>query len=132
MKTLFEAIYTHFSAGGDFNTDIGGRLYLYEAPQDATFPYCVYTMISAASEFYMGIEEWRDIDIQFNIYTKDHSTSNVLTFADQLAEMFDDAAVSVTGYGTVKFSRNFMALLRDPEDGSWQHSTQYQVWLEKN
>lgn len=132
MKTLFSAIYTLFDAGGTFKTDIGGRLYLYEAPQGATFPYCVYTMVSGVPEFYMPSKEWRDIDIQFNIYAEDQSADNILGYSDHLAAMFDDAALTVTGYGLVKFTRNLMTLLRDPEDGTWQHTTQYETWLIKN
>ena len=132
MKALFDAIYTLFAAGGDFYDDMGGRLYLYEQPQGATYPLCVYTLVSDAPEFYFRSKEWEDIDIQFNIYTKESSADNILDYYEHLKTMFDNAALSVTGWSKVGFTRTLALLLRDPDDGTWQHTTQYTAWLIKS
>ena len=45
MNVLFQGIYSKL-AGSALNTAIGGRLYLKKAPQQATYPYVVYDLIT--------------------------------------------------------------------------------------
>jgi hypothetical protein len=45
VKNILTAIYGKFT-GSAFSTDVGGRIYLDEAPAGAEFPYCVFQIVT--------------------------------------------------------------------------------------
>lgn len=134
MKTLFTGIYSLFVAepANAFYTAIGGRLYLGEAPQGATYPYCVYSMPSNVPEYYFSGERLEEFLIQFSIFDKDGSASDIGTLFENLKTLFDDCTVTVAGYTCLIFERSLARLIRHPADNVWQHTVQYEVTLEKN
>ena len=133
MKVLFSAIKTRFDATpNDFYTAMGGRLYFYEAEQGATYPYCVYQMISDAPEYYFNDERFEDFLIQFSIFDNDQSAVGITDDYEALKTHFDDVSLSVTGYTNVVFEREGARLVRNPTDNVWQYSADYRVMCEKN
>lgn len=99
MKNFYTALMTKFNLGGDFYDDIGGRMYQGEAPERATYPYCVFSHISNTQEdvFKNKID---DIVIQFSIFSEKSSSTEVHDAMTDLKAMFDDCILTVSG-GTV-------------------------------
>jgi hypothetical protein len=130
LKPLFEAIYTYANTASNFKTAIGGRFYLHEAPQAATFPFAVYTMVSLDPEYYLGGNQLLRPYIQLSIFSNDIGATEVTTIWGYMCSRFDDAAINVTGYGTVEFRRSQSRLLRDPEPVNiWHYATDYELLL---
>jgi hypothetical protein len=140
MKALYTAIYTLFTAtsGGppavhnSFYTAIGGRLYFTEAPQAATFPYCVYSMISNTPEYFFNDELYEEFLIQFSLFDQDNSASDIGTNMGYLKSLFDDCSITVASYGHLLFERELSGMLRDADNNIWHYSVDYNVILEKS
>jgi len=134
IKLLFTAIYTYFAAGsaGSLYTSVGGRFYLTEAPQGATLPYIVYSMVSEIPEYWFGDMIHETFTLQFSIFSSSPSSTEALNIYTYLSAYFDDHIISITGYSGLKFERSFvLPLMRDAEDGVWHQPVEYTVLLEK-
>lgn len=132
MKALYEGIYGHFTAAGnDFYTAIGGRLYLGEAKEGATFPYCVYFSPSGAPDYWFDNNVFENFDIQFSLFSDAVSPVEVNTNYGYLTDLFDDAAITVSGYTVYEFERTFQQLMRDPGPARWHYVVQYDVSIYK-
>ena len=131
MKALFTGIYNLFTTGPPaIYTNVGGRFYLTEAPQNTTFPYIVYYVESNDYD-YQFVEDFEDFLIQFNIFDDDvSSASNISTYFENLKTLFDWSLPTVSGYSIVRFVREFATLARDDE--VWQYTIQYRILLQKN
>ena len=131
MKAHFTGIYNLFTTGPPtIYTNVGGRFYLTEAPQNTTFPYIVY-YVEGNDYDYQFVEDFEDFIIQFNIFDDDvSSASNIGTYFENLKSLFDWSTPTIAGYTVVRFVRQFATLARDDE--VWQYTIQYQVLLEKN
>jgi len=132
MKNLLTAIYSKFTTGPPtIYTNLGGKMYLAEAPQDTAMPYCVYDLISDVPEYHFGFQH-ESVLIQFSIYTDDSSATNVMTYGTNLKALYDNCSMSVSGYTHIDFNRDQSdRLLRDPEGETWQWSVDYTVLLGK-
>jgi len=130
MKTLFTGIYNLFITGTPaIYTNVGGRFYLTEAPQNTAFPYIVYYLANNDYD-YQFVEDFEDFLIQFNIFDDKASASNISTYFENLKTLFDWSVPTVTGYTVSRFVREFAQLVRDDE--VWQYTVQYRVLLQKN
>ena len=130
MKTLFTGIYNLFITGTPtIYTNVGGRFYLSEAPQNTAFPYIVYYLANNDYD-YQFVEDFEDFLIQFNIFDDKASASNISTYFENLKTLFDWSVPTVTGYTVSRFVREFAQLVRDDE--VWQYTVQYRVLLQKN
>jgi len=137
MKALYTAIYSKFTAEvagahNSFYTAIGGRLYFAEAPQGATFPYCVYSMISNTPEYFFNDELYEEFLIQFSLFDQDSSAGDIGTNVGYLKSLFDDCSITVASYGHLLFEREMGRLLRDAENNIWHYAVDYNVILEKD
>ena len=82
MKVLFESIWNHFAPPGtkpDIYTDLSGRLYLQEAPQNTSYPYAVYQLVSHTHEWFFA-EDLEEFTIQFGDVRFTNCTNNIYTF----------------------------------------------------
>ena len=133
MTPLLTGIYTLFSAlpHNTFYNAIGGRLYHANAPQEATFPYCVVESVSHEYDWNFT-DTFESVLIQFSIFTEERSASNIGVHWNKLATLFDDAAVSVSGYNEISMIRQQSRLLRDIENNIWQYVVEYECFLEKS
>jgi len=134
MNALFTAIYTHFGlvTGSGFYNDIGGRMYLNVAPQEAVFPYCVYFQV--ADDYNPDFtDDHEEIEIQFNIFTQDNSSLEAGSLLESLKTMFDFCALNVSGWSHLNFQRTMTLANNDftqvpPIQG---YSVMYDVLLER-
>ena len=107
MKAYYTALYTYFSAttGGahnDFYDAIGGRLYQFEAPDDAEYPYCVYSHVSdfQIDTFSADID---NIIIQFSIYSEKSSKQELLDTMTYLKSALNDCNLTISGGYVITF-----------------------------
>jgi len=133
MNALFTGIYSKFTTGVPaFYTNMGGRLYLVEAPQDSEYPHTVYSMPSNFPEYYFNDEVFEDFIIQFSIFDENKSSVTIGGYLENLKALYDDANITVAAYSTVIFERMTTQIFRHQKDNIWQYTTQYNVTLEKN
>lgn len=103
MKNFYISLYTYFSqttdaVHNDFFNDVGGRMYQFEAPDDAEYPYCVYKHISdyQIDTFTSDID---NIIIQFSVYSEKSSKQEILNTMTHLKDLFTDCGLTVSnGY----------------------------------
>lgn len=134
MNELFTAIYTYFTSDvlAPFYVGIGGRLYLKKAPQEATFPYCVYFMVTDDEDDDFT-DNREDIEIQFNIFSENNSSLEAGQLLGSLKTMFDDSNFDVSGWNLLMFRRRQVL---ENDDFSqvppiYGYSAMYDIILEK-
>jgi len=129
MKPLVEAIYTLFTTApySDLYNAVGGRLYLGEALQSTAYPYVVFKVVADNPEKYFGDTVIEDILIQFSLYSRNTSAVEVNDLFTYLKTLFDDCALTVTGYTHVSMARQDANLLRDAENNLWHYAVDYEV-----
>ena len=136
MKNLSTAIFSKFT-GSAFATSIGGRLYKGRAPQNPTWPYAVYFIVSDVPQdtFTEGIEEVR---VQFSIFSKASSSTEIEDAFASLWALFDDCVLSITSATHLSMTRGDATLTSgelDVADGSgeyWQYDVDYDVLMKRN
>ena len=134
MNALYRAVMVHFGLTPDsgFYDDIGGRLYLNHAPQEATFPYCVFFMVSDDTDPDFT-DEHEEITLQFNIFSQENSALEAGNLLESLKTMFDYCHLNVLGWSHLDFRRESVNPNNDftqvpPIHG---YSVMYDVLLEK-
>ena len=135
MKELIEGIYSKFSAANTFNTYIGGRMYLEEAPQGVTWPYATFHMDNAVHEWQFKTDYY-DVSILFNLFSNDSDASEVLTMHDYLTDLYDDSLLTITGHSHVYSIERFGTLAKEFDNNLkrniWQYSVEYGVYIKAN
>ncbi|MCP4568381.1 MAG: hypothetical protein GY841_12460 [FCB group bacterium] len=133
MNALFTGIYGE-KAGSALNTALGGRFYINMAPQNVAFPYCVYFLVSAEHEYDFS-DEHEEFIIQFNLFDQNsnHSALALGVILGNLKTVYDDAALTVTGYRALKMTRDFVFSNNDTttDPPVFGYSVQYTILLEK-
>ena len=132
MKPLFEGIYTLFTADteDDLYQAVSGRFYMGSAPQDATYPHIVYSLVSDMPDEHLSDSPLiEDILLQFSLYSQKKSASEVADMFTYLKAMFDDCIVTVSGYSLIEFTRDQANLIRDEENNIWHYAVDYNVIL---
>lgn len=95
MNYLLAAIMTKCAASA-LSTDVGGRIFLDEAPEGSTFPYVVFRIVAGAPQDTFK-NKLDDTLVQFSIYSISKSAAEVSgIYADMMA-LFDWSALTVTG-----------------------------------
>jgi len=128
MKALFEAIVNKFG-GSDLDTALSGRMYLYEAPEDAPMPFSVFMMESDISDYTFD-DSHNEIGMLFFVNSKEGKAVEVCENLELLEALYDDCKLSVTGYRFVGMERSEVQLLHDPGE-DWQYMVRYKIQLEK-
>lgn len=134
MDTLKTAIYTKFSAttGGSHNTfynAVNGKLYYERAPQDATLPYAVYSIINDDPDWTFTTF-FEKITITFNLFSEDESSSEIEDMYTYLEDLFDWCSFTMADHVLVYMRREQGRLSRDPEDDTWQYGVDYLIMTE--
>jgi len=118
MKALLTAIYTRYTATPHnslytalYVSAARGGLYPDNAPQGADFPFCVYGVHNRLWEPEMD-DEHELITVYFNVYSRT-GPANALDLAGYVTALFDEAAITVSGYGVLYFTRDTMIPLHD-------------------
>ena len=132
MKVLFEGLYDLFAPTGakpTIYTNLSGKLYLTEAPQNTAFPYAIYHLVTNDYDFQFD-EDFEEFLIQFTIFDDSVSAVNIATYFENLKTLYDWSSPTVTGYTVISVVREIAELLR--YDDVWQYVVQYRILLEKN
>lgn len=104
MRNLLAGIMSKCS-GSAFSTDLGGRIYESNAPQDADYPYCVFSIIGGTDEGTFT-EMVDDVTIQFSIFSISSGPGEVGKAYEDLIALFDNAILTITGGDCVRCVRN--------------------------
>lgn len=134
MNELFKAVWDRFvtTTGSGLYDDIGGRLYHNVAPQQATFPYCVYFSVDDTNELDFS-DDREEFLLQFNIFSQNNSAVEAGDLLSSLKTMFDNCNLNVTDWRHLRFKRNFVI----PNNAFEQvppvmgYSVEYNVLLER-
>ena len=134
MNEIFTAIYNKFTTDplDNFYVSIGGRLYLEKAPQNAVYPYVVYSMITDERDW-MFEEEFEEFTIDFNIWSQAASADEAGDILGYLKALFDDCSLTVAGgWRHLLFQRDVVFGNHDLEEDPpiWGYLVQYTVMVE--
>ncbi len=137
MNKLYASIYNLFKAAPDsvhsaFYTAISGRLYLFNAPQSAAYPYVVYFPVTNNNDLDFT-DEHETFKIQFNLFSQNNSALEAGTILGYLKTVLDNCKLTVSGWNALKFQRDFVIPFNDLEQTPPIHgySVQYNCLLEK-
>jgi len=135
VKALFNAIYSKWNSSvKDSVSGITCKLYNTEANPDASYPYCVMTIVSDVENGTLT-EVIEDNLIQFAVYDDSSTAENVLDIFEAVKSAFDFEDLTVTGYKSIGTDRVGGAnLTKITEEGSnyWQLICQYRIRIEEN
>lgn len=95
MNNLLQALMTKIS-GSALSVDVGGRIYLDEAPNGAEFPYCVFFIVSGTPDRTFT-EHYTDILIQFSLFSASEGATEITTMYADLKSLFDECALTISG-----------------------------------
>lgn len=112
MNALFTATMTKIS-GSALSSDVGGRIFLDQAPEGTEFPYIVFFIVSSVPEdtFVKDIE---NTIIQFSIFSASAGATEITTIYGHLKALFKDAKLTVTGGVNVALEQeNLATMLED-------------------
>jgi len=106
-------------------------LYKERAKQNATLPYAVFRIIINVPEW--GFTNYYEkVRIQFDLYSKENSSSQVEDMYTNLKSLFDWCTLIVSGNTCLYMRRELARLSSDPEDDYWHYVIDYEIMLEKN
>lgn len=126
------AIYTKLTSTSSFKTAIGSRVYYKKALQGATFPYCVYSFYADTHDFDSGTD-FESIYIQFSLYDKSESSSNIGLLEGYLISLLEGSEFSLTNYkqlSLIRLSKRYPIV--EESNQVWQTIIEYRLFLEHN
>jgi len=129
-EELKEAIFTKLTAAGDFNTNIGGRVYYGIADQPIVYPCCVYSFYADNHSFDSG-NKWEEIFIQFSMFSNDSSSAGVTTLESNLIDLLDGAILSFPSFVQIQLKRLSKRYLID-SNKVWNSIVEYRIEMEHN
>jgi hypothetical protein len=100
VKNLLAGIMTKFS-GSTVSTNVGGRIYFDQAPDGATMPYIVFSIVVGVS-LDTFTDKITDTTIQFDMFSSSTSVTEISTIYANLRALFDDAVFAVTSNTLVR------------------------------
>ena len=128
MNALLTGIYTKFNAANTFKTAVGSRLYTRYAPQGTAFPYAVLDIVTGIGDWNFT-QEFDDIDVQINLYSKSTSETEIGTLYSTLRALYDDCALTVVGYEHLFMQYDQYWSLSNPDENIRQYTVQYNILL---
>ena len=126
---LLTGIFTKFNVANTFKTAVGGRLFTRYSPQNTPFPYAVLDIVTGIGDWNFT-QEFDDVDIQFNLYSKSTSETEIGTLYSTLRALYDDCALTVTGYTHLFMQYDQYWSLSNPDENIRQYTVQYNILLQ--
>jgi len=126
MTDLFKAIMIRYAAVPLASSLTG--LWNTLAPQDAVFPYGVFSLISDVPDWTFS-ENLENILLQFNLFSKASDPVQICALYTLLKTAFDFLDLTIDNYETVYMVRE-NAILTRIED-VWQYNVTYRILLGK-
>lgn len=128
MNVLKTGIYNKYNASVDFKNSIIGLFYSV-APQGTLFPYVVYHLLTGTPNN-TYTEKAENVIIEFLICSDKNSSSEIDTIYDYLDALYDDCALTVSGYNSIYVSRESFEGA-EFEDGVWNKYVLYRTEIQK-
>lgn len=135
MKNLTTAIYGKL-AGSTLFGYVQGRLYKNRAPEGAPYPYLVYAVIVGDPEYTFS-ENYEDVTVQFDIFSKDASTTEIENIFTALTALFDNISFNPTAERVLEMQRQSYSLTSEEhyvttaEIQVYHYTVDYNVYLER-
>lgn len=137
MQELLTGIYTQFSSTphSSFYNDIGGRLYLEEVEQDTEYPYAVYRLLNNTHTWTFD-SNYEDSYLEFILVSDSTAgAGEILNMYKHCDNLFDNAAISVSGYQRVGLNRETNFLSKIPSEVAdkslWQMNIEFRALIRK-
>jgi len=136
VKNLSTSLFTKFT-GSAFSTSIGGRLYKARAPQNPTWPYAVYYLISDVPRDTFT-EKLEEVIIQFSVFSQASGSTEIEDIVTNLKSLFDNCSLTITGNTHIMMNRQGSSLTSVPADTElgtgeyWQADLDYETIMQKN
>jgi len=121
MKNLLAAIMTKVS-GSSLSSDVGGRIYLDQAPEGCEFPYAVMQIVSDVPD-HTFTEDFENIIIQFSLFSSSSGATEITGMFADLKTLFDECSLTITGSTLVWMKRTNLTTMVDDitvSDGTQQ------------
>lgn len=94
MNNLLTSLVTKMAGSNLFN-DVGGRIFLDDAPQECEFPYIVFFIVSGIPDDVFA-KKGKNILIQFSLFSASLGATEITTIYNDLHSLFDDSTFSIT------------------------------------
>ena len=111
MDALLAAIYGKIS-GSALSSDVGGRVYLDEAPAGCEFPYVVFFIVSGVPDNVFN-KYGESVTIQFSLFSDSAGAAEITDMFNDLTAIYDDAQLTVTGYNMIVMERQNLITMVD-------------------
>ena len=135
IKAIRDGIYAKFVADSDLKTALGGdsarRLYKEKAPQNVDSPYAIYQYIVGSPDPTFT-SDGEIMTFQFSIFNKSDSPLGTATIDDvikKLLALYDDAALTISGYTSIAMTRGISGYL-PPIDDIQMFTVDYELMIE--
>ena len=114
MDALLAAIYGKIS-GSALSADVGGRVYLDEAPAGCEYPYIVFFIVSGVPDNVFN-KYGESVTIQFSLFSDSAGAAEITDMFNDLTALYDDAQLTVTGYSMIIMERqNLVTMVEEIE-----------------
>ena len=120
------ALYSKLTSTSTWKTNIGGRVYYLNAPQNPTYPYCVFSIFSDDYSYDSG-NAWEETYWQFSIFDKDTSSGDIGTLESNLIDLLDGFELEPTNYTQISLTRQSKRYFFDAIDGVYHTIIEYRT-----
>lgn len=112
MNNLLTALMTK-TAGSALFSDVGGRIYLDQAPDGCEFPYVVFFIVVGTQEKTFT-EHYTNTLIQFSLFSASSSAAEITDMYADLKALFDECLMTITSSTLVWMKEvNLMTMVED-------------------
>ena len=111
MDALLAAIYSKLT-GSALSSDVGGRVYLDEAPAGCEFPYVVFFIVSGVPDNVFN-KYGESVMIQFSLFSDSAGATEITDMFNDLTALYDDVQLTVTGYNMIVMERQNLITMVD-------------------
>lgn len=103
LKELITGIVERFTTvSNDLNTNIGGRLFLDDAPEGTEYPYVVFFVVVATPDDVFS-KAGKSTFIQFSLFSNSPGGAEISTMYADLMALFNDCTLVITSNALVWF-----------------------------
>lgn len=139
MKQLFKAIYTRYNDASSESVALRAalsKLYCYEVPQNTTFPYGTFFLVSDIP-WNRFVEKGEEIIIQFNLFSKKEEdtpdpVTEISTLYGLLDAVYKECSLTIDDYTHVFIQREMGEILTPDESGVYQGILTYRILIEED
>jgi len=127
MNELFKGIYAKYKSStgaGSLYADLTGGLYNTEVPQNTTYPYAAFYLISNVPHWTFDSTMENSI-VQFSIFDDRAGVNNIGNLYKELTDLYDWTDLTSTGYHSIFLKRESSNLQKNED--VWMATIDYRV-----